>query len=108
MYPIFIEVTAGDNRKFAVNPWCISDMHYVKDSENYPNINTILVMNGQRDELRVKETIVAVFGLPDFVHHLNDARLWFGGEMGENDVVVFANGSEARYKEFSYNDSEVQ
>jgi len=57
MYPIFIEVTAGDNRKFAVNPWCISDMHYVKDSENYPNINTILVMNGQRDELRVKETI---------------------------------------------------
>jgi len=51
---------------------------------------------------------VAVFGLPDFVHHLNDARLWFGGEMGENDVVVFANGSEARYKEFSYNDSEVQ
>ena len=46
-----------------------------------------------------------VFGLPDFVHRLNDAR--FQQELDpDSDVVVFANGAESRPKPFSYNDSE--
>lgn len=37
----------------------------------------------------------------------NDPRFRFGGELGEHDRVVYANGSEARVSRYSFNDSEV-
>lgn len=46
-----------------------------------------------------------VFGKPDFIHRLNDAR--FRQELDtEADTVVFANGAESNPKPYSYNDSE--
>lgn len=50
---------------------------------------------------------VRVFGPPDFIHRHNDPRLRDGGEVGEDDIVVFANGREGRPHRFSFNDSEV-
>jgi hypothetical protein len=50
---------------------------------------------------------VAVFGPPDFIHRHNDPRFRFGGELGEHDLVVFANGAESKVSRYSFNDSEV-
>lgn len=50
---------------------------------------------------------VRVFGRPDFIHRHNDPRFRHGGELGEHDVVVFANGSESKVSHYSFNDSEV-
>jgi hypothetical protein len=49
---------------------------------------------------------VKVWGKPDFYHRRHDAR--FYGEFDpENDVAVFARGTEAKVSEYSFNDSEV-
>tara|TARA_R110000868_G_scaffold19131_5_gene82737 strand:- start:447 stop:602 length:156 start_codon:yes stop_codon:yes gene_type:complete len=48
---------------------------------------------------------VKVWGQPDFFHRLFDARAT--GDFSPEDTVVFANGSENRFKFFSFNDSEV-
>jgi len=48
---------------------------------------------------------VKVWGEPDFVHHWNDPRFRYSGEVGEADTVVFANGAEARPTAHSYDDS---
>ena len=53
------------------------------------------------DEFRRAERI---FGPPDFIHRINDARML--GDVAENDVVVFANGSEGRLHLVAFNDSE--
>ena len=48
---------------------------------------------------------VRAFGQPDFFHRVFDSRAV--AEFMDGDVVVFANGSEDRFKEnFSWNDSE--
>jgi hypothetical protein len=47
---------------------------------------------------------IRVFGLPDFFHRVYDKRAI--SEFCENDMVVFANGTENRLKEHSFNDSE--
>lgn len=46
----------------------------------------------------------AVFGRPDFVHRHFDPRMV--AEVADGDVVVFANGAETKFTEFSFNDSE--
>jgi hypothetical protein len=49
---------------------------------------------------------IAVFGTPDFIHRHNDGR--FRSMVVEDDVVVFANGSEvAKSSVFSFDDSSV-
>tara|TARA_B110000503_G_scaffold119727_1_gene181779 strand:- start:365 stop:574 length:210 start_codon:yes stop_codon:yes gene_type:complete len=48
---------------------------------------------------------VKVWGKPDFYHRLYDTRA--EGDFSPEDTVVFANGSENRFKSFSFNDSEV-
>ena len=51
------------------------------------------------------QTACLVFGMPDLIHRNNDLRFW--SDVGPEDVVVFANGSEARLHErYSFNDSE--
>lgn len=47
---------------------------------------------------------VKIFGLPDFFHRVHDKRAV--AEFCENDMVVFANGSENRFKEFTFDDSQ--
>lgn len=47
---------------------------------------------------------VRVFGAPDFIHRHNDPRL--PGDVAPGDTVVYANGSDARFTPFSFNDSE--
>ena len=44
------------------------------------------------------------FGVPDFIHRHNDPRMW--GDVAPGDTVIFANGAEDKYTEFSFNDSE--
>ena len=48
---------------------------------------------------------VKVFGLPDFIHRCHDNRLRFGGEVAPGDTLVFANGHEDKFTEFTFNDS---
>ena len=48
-----------------------------------------------------------MFGVPDFIHRHNDVRLVGGGEVDEDDVIIFANGSETKFHKFAFNDSEV-
>jgi len=50
---------------------------------------------------------IQVFGVPDFIHRHNDVRLVGGGEVDEDDVIIFANGSETKFHKFAFNDSEV-
>ena len=47
---------------------------------------------------------VRVWGLPDFYHRQNDHRV--AGDVAFNDMVVFANGAEAKVCEYTFNDSE--
>ena len=37
---------------------------------------------------------IKVWGKPDFFHRVFDDRVRFGGEVGDGDTVVFANGFE--------------
>lgn len=48
---------------------------------------------------------IKVFGQPDFIHHDADRRFWVGGELGKADVVIFANGHEAKCSVFTRDDS---
>ncbi len=50
---------------------------------------------------------VQVFGKPDFFHRQNDIRLLYGGEVAENDILVFANNSENKFSKWAFNDSAV-
>ena len=36
-----------------------------------------------------------IFGIPDFIHVKADTRFVFGGELDENDTVIFAEDSKA-------------
>jgi hypothetical protein len=47
-----------------------------------------------------------VWGKPDFVHRVWDYRAKFGGERDENDIFVFAKGTEHdEPTPFSFDDS---
>jgi hypothetical protein len=49
---------------------------------------------------------IAVFGAPDFIHRYNDGR--FRSMVVDDDVVVFANGSDvANPSVYSFDDSSV-
>ena len=48
---------------------------------------------------------VRIWGSPDYVHWVHDNRLCHGGELHPDDTVVFANGSEGRFTEWTFNDS---
>ena len=50
---------------------------------------------------------VRCFGRPDFVHRHMDARFLHGGELAPHDTVVFANGAESKFVEFTFDDSAV-
>ena len=50
---------------------------------------------------------VKVFGKPDFFHRVFDDRVIFGGEVGDDDIIIFAYGADKRYKKFTFNDSAV-
>ena len=56
------------------------------------------------DEYR---SAVKVWGKPDFFHRGFDDRVIFGGEVGDDDIIIFANGADKRYKKFTFNDSAV-
>ena len=43
----------------------------------------------------------------DFFHRVFDDRVIFGGEVGDDDIIIFANGADKRYKKFTFNDSAV-
>ncbi len=45
-----------------------------------------------------------VFGAPDFIHRLFDARC--KSDILPGEMVIFANGEETKSRTFSYNDSE--
>jgi len=45
-----------------------------------------------------------VFGEPDFIHRLFDARA--KSDILPGEPVIFANGEETKTRTFSYNDSE--
>ena len=47
---------------------------------------------------------IRVFGLPDFFHRVHDKRAI--SEFCENDKVVFANGYENKFTEYSFDDSQ--
>lgn len=51
---------------------------------------------------------VRVFGKPDFIHRVNDPRFRHGGEIGCNDIVVYANESESKVTQYSFDDSSVR
>lgn len=44
-----------------------------------------------------------VWGLPDFIHKFHDGRMY--EEIGENDIVVFANGFETKKTRFNWDAS---
>jgi hypothetical protein len=46
---------------------------------------------------------VRTFGQPDFFHKVFDARAV--AEFFEGDTVVFANGVEGRFSQFTFDDS---
>lgn len=48
-----------------------------------------------------------IFGRPDFIHRHNDQRLLRGGEMADGDMVIYANGYEAKPTAYSFDDSAV-
>lgn len=48
---------------------------------------------------------VKVFGKPDFYHRVFDARA--KAEFAEDDIVVFARGSEDKFSDFTFDDSRV-
>ena len=50
---------------------------------------------------------VKVFGKHDFFHRVFDYRVIFGGEVGDDDIIIFANGADKRFKKFTFNDSAV-
>ena len=50
---------------------------------------------------------VKVFGKPDFFHRVFDDRVIFGGEVGDNDITIFANRADKKYSKFTFNDSAV-
>ena len=50
---------------------------------------------------------VKVFGKPDFFHTVFDDRVIFGGEVGDDDIIIFANGADKKYSKFTFNDSAV-
>lgn len=52
-------------------------------------------------------TAVALWGAPDFIHRSNDQRFRVGGDVAPHDTVIYANGAEARPKDFSFDDSAV-
>jgi hypothetical protein len=43
-----------------------------------------------------------VFGPPDFVHLVHDRRMY--GDVGEGDTIVFANRSDDRVSEHTWQD----
>ena len=43
------------------------------------------------DEYR---SAVKVWGKPDFFHRVFDDRVIFGGEVGDDDIIIFANGAD--------------
>lgn len=47
-----------------------------------------------------------VFGRPDFIHRLNDARAH--AEFAPGDTVIYANNAENRPAPFAYDDSSHQ
>ena len=50
---------------------------------------------------------VKVFGKPDFFHKVFDDRVIYGGEGGDDDIIIFANGADKKYSKFTLNDSAV-
>ena len=50
---------------------------------------------------------VKVWCKPDFFHRVFDDRVIFGGEVGDDDIIIFANGADKRFKKFTFNDSAV-
>lgn len=49
---------------------------------------------------------IKVFGKPDFVHRLNDARAH--AEFMPGDTIVFANGAQHKFTPFAFDDSANQ
>ena len=49
---------------------------------------------------------VKVWGKPDFFHRVFD-RVIFGGEVGDDDIIIFANGADKKFSKFTFNDSAV-
>ncbi len=50
---------------------------------------------------------VRIWGAPDFIHYYWDHRAKNGGERSENDILVFAKGTDQdQPKEHAFNDSE--
>lgn len=47
---------------------------------------------------------IGIFGKPDFFHRVYDNRAI--AEFCEGDTVIFANGRENKFTEYSFNDSE--
>lgn len=45
-----------------------------------------------------------VFGPPTFVHRFQDHRL--EGDIAPGDIVVFANGAENKFHEYTFDDSQ--
>lgn len=50
---------------------------------------------------------IKVWGKPDFFHRAFDDRMRFGGEVGDGDTIVFANGFESKPTKFTFDDSKV-
>lgn len=52
---------------------------------------------------------IKVFGKPDFIHRNFDTRVFGGGEFDkDNDIVIFANSSDAKTPSpFAFDDSSV-
>ena len=50
---------------------------------------------------------VKVFGMADCFHSVIDDRGSFGGEVGDDDIIIFANGADKKYSKFTFNDSAV-
>ena len=46
---------------------------------------------------------VRVWGLPDMIHRVYDRRVI--AEMADDDIVVFARGSEDKYSQYVFDDS---
>ncbi len=43
----------------------------------------------------------------DFFHRVFDDRVIFGGEVGDDDIIIFANGADKKFSKFTFNDSAV-
>ena len=50
---------------------------------------------------------IKIWGKPDFFHRVFDDRVRFGGEVGDGDTIVFANGFDKKPTKFTFDDSRI-